>query len=1017
MAKHKSERPPLPKPEPDSSLPSKLLIVIGAGGLLLSSLGGDLRLGMDGWPRSVFQALLWLAALFVLWSESKARSSQRTRVWALAILSVFALWSHLRLGDFHGQGRVLHHHELFNYGMGSKYQAELGHHGLYYATHRALVENDPAMHERIQVVKNLRSYQLESREISLQRSLAVANRFQPERWDRFRRDVAAFQRTIPPEAWQPLLVDHGYNASPLWGLLGRSVTADMDFDAGSLAWMGSFDPILLALSFALVAWAFGLQWMLLLAVFAFANVFATYDFTGGAFLRQLWFSALVAFLCLRHKQHWVLAGVALAIASMDRVFPAVLLALPIAGALAGWPGKGKDCRGREAGSLATLAAFAATVLVGVGLSSWAMGPQAWPDFLANARAHSSGYFLNQVSLRSLFLMDPVANWERLAEGWNEAEWIRERIEFEEHFAPVLLVLRLLASSLIALVLLRSKERRAQLALLLCVPFLLLYPANYYYALLALVALAWPAARGAATGFCLLQILLWLLRIALPPPLHVELLHWVASLLLLLGFTILLVAELSRLASEDRLLARASVGLACFGGLAFIAAIWIFPGDSGGDKVTLDLSLPDLEAVPGTEAQMESMIAWGNGWSLSDQVVFFGEKGPARGRLRLDAPEPGSYDLRVEYTTAPAFGRVRLVAPGLEATPAVDLFAPGLGKRSVLYSGLRLAKGSNTLELFVDGRHPKATAEHFAVDCLTLIPAQKGSPALPQAKRAEHARDAALAWLRAHPADDFDGGRSAVCSELVLLDHLLRHRPSAPDQRQAELLRRALWLEDSPGGWIEPDEGLALIQASIAAESRCSLSLVPRHREALLRHRDEAQAATPSRAFAMGSLLAHLEDAEATVAAPPALQQEYSSRITSALLSSPVDPARLPLLAASLDRIHLELLTLSVYGRRPLPELPALQDRAFWIDLLSGGLHWAREGGDPIMAARVLELTLMLGLDANVKGFDEGLSFLIGSQHGDGSFGDLRPAAPNPRRAGVLAVLRPLILVAGGSGEY
>src|SRR5207244_9712263 len=48
--------------------------------------------------------------------------------------------------------------------------------------------------------------------------------FTPERWAAFKKDIAFFRARVNDKRWEEIHHDHGYNASPVWTLLGYVIT-------------------------------------------------------------------------------------------------------------------------------------------------------------------------------------------------------------------------------------------------------------------------------------------------------------------------------------------------------------------------------------------------------------------------------------------------------------------------------------------------------------------------------------------------------------------------------------------------------------------------------------------------------------------------------------------------------------------------------------------------------------------------------------------------------------------------
>jgi hypothetical protein len=179
--------------------------------------------------------------------------------------------------------------------------------------------------------KTLEARDLESGELVhirtlLQRSDPVKAAFDPERWQEFKRDVRFFRERLGP-LHAKLYADHGFNPTPVWALIGSAlanlVPAGSHAGILALTWL---DPLLLLGAFGVVLWAFGLEAMLL-AVIHFCIVFgAGFGWTGGAFLRFVWFFGVVASFCLLARGRPALAGVLLGLAGALRIFPAFFLA-------------------------------------------------------------------------------------------------------------------------------------------------------------------------------------------------------------------------------------------------------------------------------------------------------------------------------------------------------------------------------------------------------------------------------------------------------------------------------------------------------------------------------------------------------------------------------------------------------------------------------------------------------------------------------------------------------------------
>ncbi|MCZ6598312.1 MAG: hypothetical protein O7B99_11785, partial [Planctomycetota bacterium] len=221
-------------------------------------------------------------------------------------------------------------------------------------------------------------------------------------------------------------------------------------------------------------------------------------------------------------------------------------------------------------------------------------------------------------------------------------------------------------------------------------------------------------------------------------------------------------------------------------------------------VVLDLTPRDVRTVTGAHPRSEQMSRWGNGWARNDHVLFFAQGPGARATVDVHAPRAGSYRVRVDYTAAPAFGVVELAVNGRAPFASVDLFATRVGLHPVVRDAVVLDEGPNAFAFAVVGSNPVATDHHFAIDRITLV-----ETAFPSRSDAV---DRAVAWILAHPADSFDGGRDDVCLEIVALQRLAASRPHLLDEVRARIGR----LNALRGGWVMLAEYETLIAATHVA---------------------------------------------------------------------------------------------------------------------------------------------------------------------------------------------------------
>ncbi len=336
------------------------------------------------------------ALLLSLWRHPRfagGADSRRYRT-LLAVLAGVSLVVYTNFFSFHGARTFVHQHDVAHYYLGSKYFGELGYENLYAAMLRAEAEvygNRLVARE----ARDLTTNELVDARQLLLHSDEVKAAFAPARWEEFKRDVAHFREALGPQ-YAGIFVDHGFNPTPLWPLLGGALAnlVPAGSASGILA-LTLIDPLLLALAFAAVVWAFGWDAALLGAIH-FCLIFgASFGWTGGAFLRYLWFaSLLIAVSCLQRQRH-LLAGFLLAVAAGLRVFPAFfVLPILLKAFQSWWSGQGVSRPHRRfllGCGLSAAGLFLATALAGRGIA-------AWEEFGSHMRVHVETISPNSVGL-------------------------------------------------------------------------------------------------------------------------------------------------------------------------------------------------------------------------------------------------------------------------------------------------------------------------------------------------------------------------------------------------------------------------------------------------------------------------------------------------------------------------------------------------------------------------------------------------------------------------------------------
>ncbi len=267
-----------------------------------------------------------------LWPRCQADPRlARARLVALCLLglaSYAGYYNWLTMSHTKGFARS----DNFVYFVGSKYFDELGHDGLYECSLTALEARGlwPRIPNRL--MRDPRTLEPVPEAEMRRAGLDCPERFGAERWQAFGDDVAWFARSWPPGYQYAVFHDYGYNATPGWIALGKIVTAVVDLESETAVWgLLHLDRLLVAATIACVGWAFGLEMAALLAIAWGGGLLWRYVYLGDSMLRFLWWNAAVLAVCALRRDRPALGGVALAVSSWLRFFPATMVLGVLAG--------------------------------------------------------------------------------------------------------------------------------------------------------------------------------------------------------------------------------------------------------------------------------------------------------------------------------------------------------------------------------------------------------------------------------------------------------------------------------------------------------------------------------------------------------------------------------------------------------------------------------------------------------------------------------------------------------------
>lgn len=473
---------------------------------------------------SANNTILWLkvllsaATLLMLYLRYKQGKAWRLSPNAKLIIGATVLLSFgvfHNLGAFRG-GTFVHYGEMFHYYLGAKYFNEVGYDDFYNAVIVADAQQDNAL-TALPFYTDLRTYQNTPRETALRDIPRIRSLFSEARWNTFKDDVAFFKdATGMPRS--PglifLLMDHGYNASPLSTLvLGTLANA---VPVTHLSLLAALDVLLVAAMIVLVFRTFGFEMGALFSVYFFVNILSGYDHVSGSLLRYDWLLYVVVAVCLLAKERFASAAFFLTLAAMLRVFPALLffgIAVTILR-------KAKAARAIDGKSVRFILAAGATGLGLFLLPAVSLGSvvQPWKNFAANTWVHDNGVYVNHLGLRGIALFEPShLSLERFVETYKSPQTndiVRHWQDIKESESaakrPAILVGSLLVFVALAAIIWKRRDSEAESVLW---PLLLIYAvgflSHYYYAFLCLFVLLFfrrPSSLRAFVPLCLLLVL-------------------------------------------------------------------------------------------------------------------------------------------------------------------------------------------------------------------------------------------------------------------------------------------------------------------------------------------------------------------------------------------------------------------------------------------------------------------------------------------------------------------------------
>lgn len=451
--------------------------------------------------RALLAVLVGLLALKEAFFKEDAAPHRKVVLGTLAFCAVAAFATYCHFGtlqffdDAKGRNTLVHTAAMRHDFPTAKYFRELRFDGLNVAALAAYADNTPGFTtDRLASVRvrDLRDSQMRLGSELNDEMLKARERFSPERWQEFKRDMKYFSDTMGDTDFLSSLQDHGSDATLAWLVPAHLLFSHLSASEATLTATALIDPLLILLLFFVIARTFGWRVMLYLAV-----LWGTSDFYMfgtnllGATLRQDWLVALGVGVCALKSGRPVWGGVLLAYAALVRVFPseaALFLAVPIVWfAVEQWREHRRlprlaEVRAAQRPAVRALGGAAVTVAAALLLILALFGAKdTWGAWHQKTEIHESGPSANNLGIRNVISF----SGEYSAAGLNRKnaidlwpEW--ERLQRATYSArqPLYYLAFLLAAALALLACRgRSLEQVCLIGLLL-VPFYS-YPPNIY----------------------------------------------------------------------------------------------------------------------------------------------------------------------------------------------------------------------------------------------------------------------------------------------------------------------------------------------------------------------------------------------------------------------------------------------------------------------------------------------------------------------------------------------------------
>jgi hypothetical protein len=389
----------------------------------LNSMPSENRLNLFGWKvflpftrENVNCFLAWTAAgggLIVFASSwDRVRTILPTKIVFFCLTSLVVIATTVAVLQYTViRDRYFDAGDTFAYYLVPKYFNELEYDNLYVCTVVAHEELGDWMPKSIRDLGT--NHILPVSSLSKQQKDSCRSRFTPRRWESFRRDVELYSNWIPRGFYEQVLIDHGYNGTPVWQSFAGPIANWVPITHRNMVFISLLNLPVIFLMFGFVIHAFGWKMGLIFPLLFWTNLLERY-LLGGAYFRYDWIACLVIGMCLMKNRKYAASGVLISLASGLKIFPVLFLAGPIYLVVLHWI-KFRRLHTEYlrffAGALAGILVFGiVSVCHGHGLDNWSGFLHQMSLNAGRLSIHRVGFIYNFFWPKEIFLGDPAVGY-------------------------------------------------------------------------------------------------------------------------------------------------------------------------------------------------------------------------------------------------------------------------------------------------------------------------------------------------------------------------------------------------------------------------------------------------------------------------------------------------------------------------------------------------------------------------------------------------------------------------------